>query len=186
MLFAKKGFDAVSIREIANQAEVQTSTIYYYFHNKRGVYIGILERSLSELTEILEAALLEGKDPLDRLKRYIYSYTEFLHRNYKTAYLVSQVIFNEDDDLKDLIKQIWAKHYFMVEDILQEGIEMGVFRPVDTHLMTINIRGMMLWYFFSLPITKLFPGMENLNMESNEILASETIDVILNGILTKD
>ena len=37
-LFSKKGYDAVSIREIAEAAGVTKPAIYYYFEGKKTLY----------------------------------------------------------------------------------------------------------------------------------------------------
>ncbi len=45
-LFAKKGYSAVSIREIATNARVNSAGISYHFNSKLGIYKSILEDSL--------------------------------------------------------------------------------------------------------------------------------------------
>lgn len=185
-LFARKGYDAVSIREIAQHAQVQSSTIYYYFNDKSGVFQSILENALQELTEILESISGGGDDPYCKFKKFIRCYTDFLKKKQNIAQLVMQVVFFEESAFKYLVNQYWVRHFLIVEGILREGVEQGVFRPIDTRLLTIFIRGMILWYFMSSPITDLFPGMENHREEYGEKLAGEILDILLNGVLRKD
>ncbi|MDH7478641.1 MAG: TetR/AcrR family transcriptional regulator [Syntrophomonadaceae bacterium] len=182
-LFARKGYDAVSIREIAQLAQVQSSTIYYYFNDKSGVFQSILENALQELTKILESVAGDGDDPYCKFEKFVRSYTEFLRKKQNLAQLVMQVIFFEESAFKYLVNQYWVKHYLIAEGILREGVEKGVFRLIDTRLLTVFIRGMILWYFMSSPITDLFPGMENHREEYGDKLAGEILDVFLHGIL---
>lgn len=42
-LFSEKGYDAVGVNEIANAADVKKPTLYYFFHNKEGLFRAIME-----------------------------------------------------------------------------------------------------------------------------------------------
>lgn len=50
-LFAKAGFEAVTMRQIANASEVDTALIHYYFGTKAGVVDAVLERRATEVNE---------------------------------------------------------------------------------------------------------------------------------------
>ena len=43
-LFAERSYDAVSVRDITNAADVRVASINYYFNSKQGLYHEILER----------------------------------------------------------------------------------------------------------------------------------------------
>lgn len=51
-LFADKGFDAAGIAEIAAQAKVTRSLIYYYFKNKEALLSGLSDRFRQEALEM--------------------------------------------------------------------------------------------------------------------------------------
>ncbi len=59
ILFARKGYDSVSIREIAGEADVNLAAINYHFQGKRNLYVEVLRRRLSPKREKLLAALDE-------------------------------------------------------------------------------------------------------------------------------
>jgi len=96
---------------------------------------------------------------------------------------VLQVVFFEDTDINYLVQKYWAKQYFLVEGILRKGVETGIFRPINTHLLAIMVRGMILGYFMSSPITDRLPGMEDHQSEYDEQLDDSTLDLLLNGLL---
>jgi len=52
-LFASKGYDGASIRDIADKAHVTLPNIYYYFKDKEGLYQAVLKDTVSDLMEIL-------------------------------------------------------------------------------------------------------------------------------------
>ncbi|MGH3861301.1 TetR/AcrR family transcriptional regulator [Actinokineospora sp.] len=48
-LFAERGYDDVSIDEIANEAGVAKGLLYYYFTNKRALYVAIIRDASDQL-----------------------------------------------------------------------------------------------------------------------------------------
>jgi len=59
MLFESKGFEKVTIEEIAREAQVSAPSIYSIFQSKRGVLLGLMDEALSP--EKLEALVEQGK-----------------------------------------------------------------------------------------------------------------------------
>lgn len=51
-MFAERSFDGVSVREIAQAAEVNVSAVSYHFGGKRGLYIAALEQLLEEMRPV--------------------------------------------------------------------------------------------------------------------------------------
>lgn len=56
-LFAAKGFEAVSVEEIAAHAKVSKPIVYEHFGGKEGLYAVIVDREMRALTGTLTAAL---------------------------------------------------------------------------------------------------------------------------------
>ena len=50
-LFAQKGFDAVSVREVCKQADVNVCMISYYFGGKQELYRAIIDELIAKQTE---------------------------------------------------------------------------------------------------------------------------------------
>ena len=66
-LFAEKGFNGVSVREIAKECDVNISAVNYHFTNKESLYIETIrlsmhetEKSISELYDGLEEKSIEN------------------------------------------------------------------------------------------------------------------------------
>lgn len=52
-LFAQKGFDGIAIDEIAREAKANKSLIYYYFSNKEGLLINIIQKHVIEFEQLV-------------------------------------------------------------------------------------------------------------------------------------
>lgn len=78
-LFADTSYDALSMDDIARQAQVAKGLIYYYFHSKRGYYLAIIEDSVAGLVSY--AASGAGLPPVERVQRTIDSYLRYAEHN---------------------------------------------------------------------------------------------------------
>lgn len=66
-LFARKGYRAVSIREIAQRSGVTLSSLYHHFGDKRSLYIQAHLKEFTRSSSRLEAAVERGATPEQRL-----------------------------------------------------------------------------------------------------------------------
>ena len=67
-LFAKKGFEATSIRDIATAAGMMSGSLYYHFASKEDLYIAVQDASISKIFNAVEQAIPGIADPWDRLE----------------------------------------------------------------------------------------------------------------------
>lgn len=63
MLFAEHGYDAVTIRAIAERAKSKLGSIYYYFDSKESLYVEVF-RQLYDLKNALTYDVLLEKEPM--------------------------------------------------------------------------------------------------------------------------
>jgi AcrR family transcriptional regulator len=65
-LFAERGFDGASTRDIATAAGVNAPALQYYFDNKEGVYLACVEHIVASLSEYLSEVTEQGEKALAR------------------------------------------------------------------------------------------------------------------------
>ena len=58
--FAERGFDGVSVEEIASRAEVSKPVVYEHFGGKEGVYAVVVDREVQALLGSLRSSLASG------------------------------------------------------------------------------------------------------------------------------
>ena len=56
-LFAERGYDATSIEEIAQRANVSKPVVYEHFGGKEGMYAVVVDREMSALLDGITASL---------------------------------------------------------------------------------------------------------------------------------
>ncbi|MBQ0865475.1 MULTISPECIES: TetR/AcrR family transcriptional regulator [Streptomyces] len=78
-LFADTSYDALSMDDIARSAGVAKGLIYYYFTNKRGYYLAIIEEAVAEL--VARATSASEVPPAERVHRTIDGYLRYAQHN---------------------------------------------------------------------------------------------------------
>ena len=80
-LFGARGYDAVSIEEIASAAEVSKPVVYEHFGGKEGLYQVIVDREVTQLSEMLSSQMRPGLHPRDMLERIVLSLLDYIESN---------------------------------------------------------------------------------------------------------
>ena len=75
-LFAHRGFDRISVREVVDAAGVTKPALYYYFDSKEGLLREVVTHQMTILRDLVSRAL-EGTGPIsDRIRVFLESYLE--------------------------------------------------------------------------------------------------------------
>jgi AcrR family transcriptional regulator len=134
-LFMEKGYAQTTMRDIAHEAGLRQSSLYYYFNRKEL----ILEASVAVNTAPLDFLRgLEGGSPGLRLYRFVRFDTRQL--------CLSPWDVNEVERLANrhpgLFASLWQTRqelHDQVVALLQEGMEAGQFLPSDATLTTLGL-----------------------------------------------
>lgn len=146
-LFFERGYDNVTMDEIADEAEVNKALLYYYFKNKEALFFAVDLRGVRILHELYVKCSNLDVNGYTKIKSMIQSLFEFSkdYPDYFRIYRYArterfQMSDNEDaKELVDLTTGIWR---LMVEAILQ-GMNDGTIRKdVDPVEMSIYINVM--------------------------------------------
>jgi AcrR family transcriptional regulator len=70
-LFAERGFDATSVREIVEAAGVTKPTLYYYFRNKDSLAQALFSQPMARLVEQARSLLEQEGDLLEIAERFL-------------------------------------------------------------------------------------------------------------------
>jgi TetR/AcrR family transcriptional regulator len=68
-LFAERGYDATSVREIVEASGVTKPTLYYHFGSKQGLAEALLTRPMTRFIESLRTLVAETSEPIELLRR---------------------------------------------------------------------------------------------------------------------
>lgn len=149
-MFAEKGFIGTTIRDIAQEADILSGSLYHHFSSKESIADEIIAAYWSDLLECYDSVLSNGEDPSTQLRSLITQSAEVLSRHEMGArmqlndwtYLVE--IFPYLEEYMVSIEQTWT-------GVLERGVASGAFKEdLDPTLVyrTImsSISGTGRWY----------------------------------------
>src|SRR5688500_16314259 len=73
-IFARHGFFAAKVSDVAKEAGVADGTIYLYFKNKDDLLISLFERRMQQVNETLRAAVAAVKATRDQMSAFIMAF----------------------------------------------------------------------------------------------------------------
>jgi TetR/AcrR family transcriptional regulator len=92
-LFAERGYEATSVREIVKAAGVAKPTLYYYFQSKEGLAHALITASLIALVSALEQIVSQVADPVDCLEQVIEAQYNFCREDPDRARFIFAILF---------------------------------------------------------------------------------------------
>ncbi len=142
-LFGQKGFEGTSVREIAAEAEVNPAMISYYFGSKEKLFENLVEQRAAFLKGVFAEVV---KNPtlshIEKLYIMIDSYVDRIFLSPQFHHLLHRELSMERrPQMKDAIAEILLRNFVSVKKMIQDGIESGEFKKVDTELTIASIVG---------------------------------------------
>ncbi|HEX6484093.1 MAG TPA: TetR/AcrR family transcriptional regulator [Ktedonobacteraceae bacterium] len=141
-LFAEYGYHAAPLRDIARIAGIQAASIYYHYTNKQALLVEIMETHMRQLNSNLEHILCQQGSVQQRLHAAIANHIR-LHTTYKSEFfIIDTEIRALEGENRNHILALRDRYEALLQDLLQEGMDQGVFRPSDVKVSSYAIIAM--------------------------------------------
>ena len=99
-IFAEKGVEGLTLREVAARLGVSPMTPYRYFKDKDDILAAVRARAFNDFAQALENAVTQGKGPIEKSRAAGEAYVDFAFHNAEAYRLMFQVR-QEDKEAKD-------------------------------------------------------------------------------------
>ena len=186
-LFAKRGFGAVGIREIARAADVTPGMISYYFGDKLGLYEAMLASVFEEmLARVRELTALpsEGTGALAALIR-LYIGT-IASQPWVPALLLREIVTGDSAARARFIERFASRVATLVPGIVAAEVKSGDLRPdLDPKLTVLSLFGMSIFPFLAHPLAGRVLGYE-LDAAFAERLIAHTTRLFFDGARARE
>ena len=153
-LFANNGFDATSVRDIANKANCNVSMINYYFGSKDELLLAIVDYRLVSFRMSKEN--IEGiADPFKRIDALIDHYLNCFNENsHIYQILTSQHSIKEKISKSQVFYEAKVNNINVIKSIIDYGVAQKMFKIYDPILIHTTIMGIFANYKFDKAIYK--------------------------------
>lgn len=143
--FAKSGYDATSMRDIAKHTDLLAGSLYYHFKSKEELLCAVHEEGVRRIKEKVLLAINSQADAWTRLEQASVAYLESM----LTESIYAQVVVSELPRRRARkLRNILVAHRDDFEDIFRRIIDELPLRPdVDRKYWRLSLMGMLAWTF---------------------------------------
>lgn len=143
-LFATKGFDGTSVRDISKEADVNVAMISYYFGSKEKLLQAIFIQRTDHLKMQIESMLQDKNlSPLQKVYNLIDTYVDKIAQepNFHKL-MIGMSVTQQDEIIQTAILDGKRRNHELIKKLIQEGQKTGAFKKnIDVPLMMATMIG---------------------------------------------
>lgn len=168
-LFSQKGYDNVTMQEVAQRAEYAVGTLYNLFENKRELYKAILLEHCHRFHERVIYALDKAGDEISALRNYLKAKIEIFKENIPLIRLYMKETqgakFNPKAGMEGELRELYDSFLAKLATVFESGIKKGLFRkelkPKDLAVALDALSTALLFEWVEDPERNPYPGDED-------------------------
>ncbi|HAY85292.1 MAG TPA: TetR/AcrR family transcriptional regulator [Chloroflexi bacterium] len=144
-IIREKGFHATSMQDIAQAVDLRKASLYHHVNSKQEILVDLLDQALAQLNQQIEAVVAEAIPADQKFRKALRSYLNYTAENLDLAV----VLLLEHRSLEPQYRERHIPHRDRYEaywlQIIQEGIQAGLFQALDPHLAVKAVLGVANW-----------------------------------------
>src|SRR5262245_60919708 len=156
-IFAEKGFDSTTVRDICQRAEANIAAVNYYFGDKQRLYVEAVVRAhrwRMERARLPEWT--EDTSPQNKLADFVATFIRRIRTGPENTWhtrLIMREMMNQHEACVELVQQSIRPQFEILQGILRDLL------PRETseeklHLLAFSIVGQCLFYHFADPVVR--------------------------------
>lgn len=178
-LFARAGFNGISMRTIAKQVGITAPTVYHHFPDKQALYIAAVAHAFSRKAKPLSASLSTKKTPDERLKDFVHTFSTLIHDDRDFHKLVQRELLDGDAGrLQVLAEQVFLDLFISLTSLSKE-----LDPSFDPHLLAVSIIALVSYHYQTMQLRKYHPGSKAYH-NTPEVVAEHVTHLLLHGLRT--
>ncbi len=173
-IFAEKGYDATSMRDISTAAGVSKALLYHHFVSKDAIYARIAFESTQHLNSFVEARIPADGTAAEKVRAFMVATASFFSQH-RAAWIAASNAFWSERNQHRQDERLARRKAFesRLRALIREGIASGEFRDVDPadagRLILSGVNWMHRWY-------------DPAKTHTAEEIVERYADIVLNGI----
>ncbi|HEY2100040.1 MAG TPA: TetR/AcrR family transcriptional regulator [Pseudonocardia sp.] len=144
LLFYERGYDATSIRDLAEAIGISSSTLYHHYSNKQEILYAVVHRFMEVFNaEIIPTLSDPGRSPTARLLDAVRLHLEISDARRAELLRVNHIRASlNEPQVRELTRLQWA-YQDAVKNAIKEGCAAGEIATDDVDLCTMAVLDML-------------------------------------------
>ncbi|MDQ6963930.1 MAG: TetR/AcrR family transcriptional regulator [Mariprofundales bacterium] len=179
-LFAQRGYDGVSMQQIASAAAISKANIYHHFQSKDALYLAVLKHALHDINELLTTLQKIDGNAHEQLRDFSAAHLHHINSNSSISRLILREMLDSSSARgQELAEQVFAEYFSLLKKLIYRCQQRGEVRSdIDPDHMAAAVAGINVFLFQSWSALQHFPG----DIFNDQQKSGETMfDLLFNG-----
>jgi AcrR family transcriptional regulator len=168
-VFVRQGTRAASLKDIAQEADVNQALLHYYFRDKQTLADTVFKQVASDFIPRIQEAFVADQPVEQKVERIVHQYVELIRENpYLPFYIVGELNQNPEK-MKERIRSMELAPFEELDRLdaqLQEAAEAGELRPISAQDFVVNLLSLCIFPFIACPLIESMFDMEEEEFEA--------------------
>ena len=160
--FAREGVAGARTDAIARSAGVNKALLYYYFKDKEGLYQAVLDEVFGGVRVAIQSALGQNLPPRERLTAYVQAHFDYIASKPLFPRVVQAELlrsYRSPAAIQRLAKRYFRPIFAQLSALVEEGIRLGEFRPVNVmHFTPLMVSVIVSYFITAAPVITIVTG----------------------------
>ncbi|UOM34742.1 TetR family transcriptional regulator [Acuticoccus sp. I52.16.1] len=176
----------VSLSDIAQTAKVNAALVKYYFGNKRGMVLALLERDLTNAVTQLRELVDMDLRPTLKMKYHLSALIKmYFYRPYLNRLLTAVMRDGNEPAAREIALSYCAPIIEAYQRMVEDGVAKGEFKHVDAKFLYFTIIGACDQIFSARYVLRYVHGIEEVDDDLRRAYARQVIDLIMCGLVVE-
>ncbi len=188
VLFARRGYAGVGLREVAEQAGLGKSSLFHHFKSKDALYGEVLGQVLGRIRAVLDPIVGSDVTPELRLEAWVDGLVDVLATYPCAARLLMRALVEDDPFGPELLEvnaaeQVLAGILEGIHGLLDDGVRQGVFRDMSIPHSVQTLIGATVYHFASGEFGENLLGQPLVSSDAVRRHKTELVRMLQHGLL---
>lgn len=178
-LFARKGYYATSIADLAEAVEVTKGALYHHFENKEAIFFAVVEKIRHAWWNVVARDVLKARDGMSRMSRLMDNHARLIAENESYCLVLNSMMMEMEGvnpDFLSTLQSVYVELASFIEQIVRKGQTAGQLRSdIDAKQTALTMVGILRGTGCSRPI------FERLGVDYVEIVETSK-KLVLSGL----
>ena len=130
------------MEDIAKRAQLSKGAVYFYFGSKRELFHALVDEEHANTVRFLEEAASDPRSGPEKLIEVGIRYLDYFAglKSPPRFFMIMTEMAIRDDEIRARVNQIHDRFVKEVAKLIQDGIDVGVFRDLDPEAVSIMLK----------------------------------------------